>query len=109
MDVVELAVSALSMLSTRPDGRDRLRRGRAIPALVALFKPACDDLVLEHVGSALGNLANHSMARAQMRDAGAIGMVCRLLRLAHRPRAQVCCVLLAGCEHARLGWLAGAL
>ena len=87
--MVELAVSALSTLSTRADGRDRLRRGRAIAALVAMFKPAVDDLVLEHIGSALGNLANHNASREQMKDAGMCGMVCRLLRLAHRPRAQV--------------------
>ena len=87
--MTELAVSAMSMLSTRADGRARLREGACIAAMVAAFKPGMDDLILEHIGSALGNLANHYAARQQMRDAGAVGMVTRLLRLSHRPRAQV--------------------
>ena len=100
MDMIELAVSAASMLSTRADGRDRLRKGGCIAALVAMFKPGADDLVLEHIGSALGNVANHNCARQQMKDAGMIGLIARVLRLSHRPRAQVClrsvCLL---CRH----------
>jgi hypothetical protein len=93
MEMVELAVSAMSMLSTRADGRTRLRDGQCIAALVAAFKPCMDDLILEHVGSALGNLANHTAAREQMKEAGLVGMTARLLRLKHRPRAQVCSCL----------------
>lgn len=84
----ELAVSALSMLSTRPDGRDRLRRCGSIASMVHAFKPAMGDPILEHLGSALGNLGNHATARQQMKDAGMVGMVTRVLRLNSRPRAQ---------------------
>ena len=79
----------MSMLSARPDGRDEMRRGRTIHLLVGMLKPGMDDLVLEHIGSALGNLANHSSARAAMKDAGIVSAVTRLLCLQHRPRAQV--------------------
>jgi hypothetical protein len=88
MDMCELAVSALSMLSTRPDGRDRLRRCGAIASMVHAFKPAMGDAILEHLGSALGNLGNHATARQQMKDVGLVGMVTRVLRLTSRPRAQ---------------------
>lgn len=88
MDVAELAASALSMLTTRSDGRDRMRRCDAIASMVHAFKACMDDCVLEHLGSALGNLANHSAARQQMRDAGMVGMLTRVLRVSHRPRAQ---------------------
>lgn len=94
MDVVELAASALSMLTTRSDGRERLRRCDAIASMVHAFKACMDDCVLEHLGSALGNLANHSAARQQMRDAGMVGMLTRVLRVSHRPRAQARSALL---------------
>jgi len=85
----ELAASSISMLSARADGREELRRGRSIPAVARMFAPERDDLVLEHIGAALGNLANHSAARAAMKDAGLPCAIARLLRLQHRPRAQV--------------------
>lgn len=96
MDVAELAASALSMLTTRSDGRERLRRCDAIASMAHAFKACMEDCVLEHLGSALGNLANHSTARQQMRDAGMVGILTRVLRLCHRPRAQAC----SPCRHA---------
>jgi hypothetical protein len=87
--VLELAASALCMLSQRPSSHELLHSAGAVLPLVALATPRWTSAAVESACCALGNLSADGPSRHAIRSQGGVGALVRLLRSDCTPKMQV--------------------
>ena len=78
--VLELASSALCMLSQRESAHELLHSSGTIPPLISLCSPRFTSVTVENAASALGNLSADVPCRHSIRSHGGIGALVRLLK-----------------------------